>query len=203
MKFKEVYEILQKIKNNKVTQNDIAKAIGTSRANVSKHIAKNSFVNDEKIEKIEKYFNVKLNDNSDFITVDYYPESLIEIKNEKTVLSEKHVECKMPKNLFNINENANGYFMINSKSNSMYPIILEGDYLIIENSDNKSIEDNKIYVFTYDNNLYINRLSKNINQIIVQSENKDYPTQYIKNEKMNRFHLFGKVVYIGRSTNQL
>ena len=35
MRIKEIHEILQQKKNGKVTQNDIARAIGTSRANVS------------------------------------------------------------------------------------------------------------------------------------------------------------------------
>ena len=54
MRIKEIHEILQKNKNGKVTQNDIACAIGTSRANVSKLFAKNSFINDDKSVFVER-----------------------------------------------------------------------------------------------------------------------------------------------------
>ena len=87
MRIKELHQLLQKNKNGKVTQNDIARAIGTSRANVSKLFSKNSFINDDKLKMIENYFGIKLDKTNDFITIDFrsLPEgAVIRLNGEKT-----------------------------------------------------------------------------------------------------------------------
>ncbi|MBQ7450811.1 hypothetical protein IJS77_05275 [bacterium] len=203
MRIKELHELLQKNKNGKVTQNDIARAIGTSRANVSKLFAKNSFINDDKLEKIEEYFDINIKKiQSGLIEVDYYPDIFATFEKGKVKISEKCVKCFIPSAIFPFKENAE-YFMSHSIDDSMSPVIMNGDFIIIEKSCKEELINNKIYAFMYNGNIYIKRLTKNINQIVVFSENKDYPTQYISNEDMKKFCLFGKVVYIGRSFGSL
>ena len=200
MRIKEVHKLLQKNKNGKITQNDIACAIGTTRANVSKLFAKNSFINDEKIEKIEKYFDVNLNESSDVLLINYYPDEIAEVKNNEIIMSEKCVKMTIPHTFIKAEKDIK-YIMCNSKDNSMSPYIIEGDYVIIEIRQEAKILNNKIHAFIYNDEFYIRRLSKNINQIIVKSDNKDFPTQYIEKDEIPNLHILGQIVYIGRVDN--
>lgn len=200
MRIKELHQILQERKNGKVTQNDIARAIGTSRANVSKLFAKNSFLNDDKLKKIEEYFDVKLDGTNDFVILDYYPDSVINVENGMVVMSKKCVPFKIPVCFFDAKKCAE-YFMCHSIDNSMYPLIMNGDFLIIEKAE--KIENDKIYAFVYEKDLYIRRLAKNIKEIIVKAENKDYKTQTIKNEEAVKFYLLGRVVNVIRGESAL
>lgn len=198
VRIKELHEILQKNKNGKVTQNDIARAIGTSRANVSKLFAKNSYINDEKLKMIEEYFGINLNESKNELIVDYYPDSIIENKNGKIVLSGKKVKFKMPFALFNVDVNSK-YVMTNVSDNSMSPNINKNDFIIIQLCESDDIINNKIYAFVYENNFYIRRLSRNINQIIVQSDNNSYPEQYIEKKDAEKLCIIGLVVHMIRT----
>ena len=80
----------------------------------------------------------------------------------------------------------------------MYPRIWDGDFVICEHKDNMKIENGEMYIFCFDDQIYLKRLTKNINQIVVESENPDFPTQYIEKEQMNDVHLIGHVICSGR-----
>lgn len=197
MRIKDVQEILQKLKNGKVTQNDIARAIETSRANVSKLIKNNSFINDEKLSKIEKYFNIKFDDKKNEIWIDYYPNSVIELQNGEIKLSDRHAKVKIPSSFFNIQNNMK-YLMCHANDNSMYPLIIKGDFVIIEKEQN-DINNGKIYMFIYDKTVYIRRLTKNINEILIEAENKDYKIQSIEKNNFENFSVIGRVVNVIRN----
>ena len=200
MRIKEIHEILQKNKNGKVTQNDIACAIGTSRANVSKLFAKNSFINDEKIEKIEKYFDVKIRVIPEILQIDYFPDEIAAVKKGELIFSDKSVKTMIPQTFLNVEKDSR-YIMCNSKDNSMAPYIMSGDFVIIALKRETKIFNNKVHAFIYNDEFYIRRLSKNINQIIVKSDNKDFPTQYIEKGEMKNLHILVQIVYIGRVDN--
>ena len=55
---KEALEHLQKVTNSKITQEELGKALGTGRANISLRIKNNSELTLPEIKKIEKYFGV-------------------------------------------------------------------------------------------------------------------------------------------------
>ena len=200
MRIKELHQILQQKKNGKVTQNDIARAIGTSRANVSKLFSKNSFLNDDKLKMIEDYFGIKLDEKNGFAALDYYPDSVAVIKNNEIVMSEKRVKFKIPSAFLGINDSKD-YFICHSNDNSMYPLIIEGDFLVIEKTE--KIENNKIYLFLYGKDIYIRRLRKNIKEIIAKAENKEYRNQNIQINEMENFYPLGKIVNIIRGENSL
>ena len=196
MRIKEIHQILQKLKNGKVTQNDIARAIGTSRANVSKLFKNNSYINDEKIKKIEDYFEITLSGDNDFIEVEYYPDTVTDWENGKYFMSKKHIKCKFPSTFFEAKKGAK-YIMCHANDYSMSPTILSGDIVIIELTD--EFINNKTYGFLYKGLFYIKRLSININQIILLSDDKNYPPQYIEEKELKNFELLGRVVYVGRT----
>jgi phage repressor protein C with HTH and peptisase S24 domain len=82
----------------------------------------------------------------------------------------------------------------------MSPSIIDRDKLIIEHWDNEQIKDDRVYVFCYKDEIFVKRLSKNIDEIIVKSDNPDpmYRPRYIEGEDMNNVIIVGQVVGIVR-----
>ena len=113
-------------------------------------------------------------------------------------MSENKVAYDVPATLFPANANNVKYSMCHAKGNSMYPRIWDGDFVICEHPEELKIVNGELYIFCYDDQIYLKRLTKNINQIVVESENPDFPTQYIEKEFMNDVHLIGHVVCWGR-----
>ena len=86
------------------------------------------------------------------------------------------------------------YSMINATGNSMSPTIEDGDKLIVEHWNGEQIQDNKIYVFCYNNEFFVKRLSKNIDEIIIKSDNPEYRTRTIPSKSLDELILIGKIV---------
>ena len=76
----------------------------------------------------------------------------------------------------------------------MSPTIEHGDKLIVEHWSGDQIQDNKIYVFCYNGEFFVKRLSKNIDEIIIKSDNPEYRTRTISMKSMNDLILIGKIV---------
>lgn len=113
-------------------------------------------------------------------------------------MSQECIQYDVPATLFPPSKNVKGYSMCHAKGNSMFPRIWDGDFVICEHKDNMKIENGEMYIFCFDDQIYLKRLTKNINQIVVESENPDFPTQYIEKEQMNDVHLIGHVICSGR-----
>ena len=86
--------------------------------------------------------------------------------------------------------------MINATGNSMSPTIENGDKLIVEHWNGDQIQDNKIYVFCYNNEFFVKRLSKNIDEIIIKSDNPEYRVRTISSKSFSDLILVGKIVAI-------
>ena len=86
------------------------------------------------------------------------------------------------------------YSIINATGNSMSPTIDHGDKLIVEHWTGDQIQDNKIYVFCYNNEFFVKRLSKNIDEIIIKSDNPEYRTRTISGKNSSDLILIGKIV---------
>ena len=84
--------------------------------------------------------------------------------------------------------------MINATGNSMAPTIENGDKLIVEHWNGDQIQDNKIYVFCYNNEFFVKRLSKNIDEIIIKSDNPEYRVRTINSKSFSDLILIGKIV---------
>ena len=86
------------------------------------------------------------------------------------------------------------YSMINATGNSMSPTIDNGDKLIVEHWSDSQIQDNKIYVFCFNNEFFVKRLFKNFDEIIIKSDNSEYRTKTISGSTINDMILIGKIV---------
>ncbi len=101
---------------------------------------------------------------------------------------------KIPKYLIAKYKPNKEYSIITAKGDSMSGSIEDGDKLLIESFDSEQITDNQIYVFCYKEEIFVKRLCKNLNEIIVKSDNDFYKPKHIENEDMNNIHIIGKVV---------
>ena len=90
------------------------------------------------------------------------------------------------------------YSVINAYGNSMQPFICDRDKLIVEHYEGEQIIDNRPYIFCYKNELFIKRLVKNVNQLIIIPENKDYDIIKLKEKELEDVNIIGQIVGLMR-----
>lgn len=206
MKYLELQQKLQEITGLKISQSKIGEIIGTSRQNIgSKFNNPKSEVSVSELQKLENFYKVSLYEatvtnkmDEPSVLIDYYPDVIASCGPGGFEMSQECIQYDVPATLFPPSQNVKGYSMCHAKGNSMYPRIWDGDFVICEHKDNMKIENGEMYIFCFDDQIYLKRLTKNINQIVVESENPDFSTQYIEKEDMNNVHLIGHVVCFGR-----
>lgn len=194
---------LQNLIKRKITYEELAPILGVKTGSAVRNWAyRKRELKEFEIQKLDEAFNVQNksshNIDTNTITVDYYPDVLVSCGNGTYEMSQECIKYDVPATLFPPSKNVKGYSMCHAKGNSMYPRIWDGDFVILEHKDNLRIENGEMYIFCYEDQLYLKRLTKNINQIVVESENPDFPTQYIEREEMNNVYLIGHVICSGR-----
>lgn len=213
MLYNEVSDRLQKLINKTPTQADFIKILGLKQSTVSERARRNSKFLPEEILKLNEHFGVNLYTNTTNnnqievsnsqpkIKADYYPEVFGSCGCGAFVLSETKEQIEIPLKCFKKPFNKiKKYSVINAYGSSMQPFIFDADKLIIEHCEGETIQDDKVYVFAYDNQIFIKRLYYNVDEIIVKSDNPDpiFKVKYISKEQMNDFILIGQVVGIMR-----
>lgn len=202
MKIKDLTALVTQKAGFPVNQSMIAEVLGVTRQTISNRIKNDSEVTVSEMVKIEERFNILLRGNTsdDPVQVYYYQDVFASCGQGNIVFSEDRIPVSVSK-LFIRNYSARKqYSLINASGNSMSPFINTGDKLIIEHkTGDNSINDDKIYVFCYKNEFFVKRLSKNIDELIVKSDNEDYRTRVIKDEDLNSVNIVGEVVGIIRN----
>lgn len=167
---------------------------------LSNRYSMDGYIRGEKIKKILEYYDKP--DTEPKIKADYYPDVFGSCGGGAFVLSETKEQIDIPLKCFKKPFNKiKKYSVINAYGSSMQPFIFDADRLIIEHSESDAvIQDDKVYVFAYDNQIFIKRLYYNVDEIIVKSDNPDpiFKIKYITKEQMNDFILIGQVVGIMR-----
>ena len=166
MHIKEVQEKLRRIKNINISQGDIAKAIDTTRSNVSQLFSKNSILSEEKIRKIEEFFGVNLSEEDNFlpenfIKIPYYEN--LKIKKDPTYIFMPDFSKSKPK----------APLAIKVDTDSMAPYINKGDLAVFD-GEYRDIEDGRVFLIKYRGDFFIKRILNNLNSVILKSDNKDY-----------------------------
>ena len=133
------------------------------------------------------------------IDLDYYFDIFASCGNGNIVFSNDKSIVSVPKLIINGYSKQKKYSMINAKGNSMSPTIANEDKLIVEHWSGAQIEDNKIYVFCFNNDIFVKRLSKNLDEIIIKSDNPDYKIKTINGRTVEELILIGKIVGIIKS----
>lgn len=213
MYLSEVQTHLQNLINLNISQTEIAKALGVGRANISLRMKNNSIVTQAEINKIEKYFKVNLTNNKqttnkvkNVFTAKLFTDVIGSCGNGVFEQSQNYEMITLPKNFVKDYSSQKSYSIITAYGDSMEPSIQDKDKLIIEHVDSNVIIDNRIYVFVYDEQIYVKRLVKNIDEIVIISDNPDktiYKPKTINSNNIDSFTIIGQVVGLFRNLNEV
>lgn len=210
MNINEVQDTLQKLKNTKITQSEIAKALKKDRSNINAKAKRGTELKLIEVEQLEKYFNVVLTESAchtaklideigstklQHAEIEYFPDvylsagygvevldeySEIVIIDERFLMSERGMRVN-PKNCK----------MVRISGNSMFPEYHHGDRVIIDESDT-NLTDGQIYAFRYDGQCYVKEINRAGNKIKCISVNKEYEPFVI--ERDVDFKVFGRIL---------
>ncbi len=198
MKIDELISLISSRVGNSINQSMLAESLGITRQTVSNRIKNGSEVTVSELKKAEEYFRTKLFDsiNTDYeITyIDYYSDVFASCGNGSILFSTEKTKLPVSTSMIKGYSKSKLYSMINATGNSMSPTIEHGDKLIVEHWSGDQIQDNKIYVFCYNNEFFVKRLSKNIDEIIIKSDNPEYRVRTIPSKSLSELILIGKIV---------
>ena len=201
----ELLRIISEKTGNEVRQSLLAEALGITRQTVNNRIKNESEVTVSELIRIENFFNVSIlksadiSDDNNIVQVDYYNDVFASCGTGSIVFSDEKIKLALSTLLIEGFSKQKKYSVINASGNSMAPTIDNGDKLIVEHWTGNQIQDNKIYVFCFNNEFFVKRLSKNLDEIIIKSDNPDYRTRTIGRKTANELTLIGKIVGVIKS----
>ena len=211
MQVNEKISILQNLIKRKITYEEIAKTLGLGSGQALRNrVTRKQPLKDYEEKQIDDYFNIEIKQNktyltnkNDSITADYYPDIFGSCGGGAFVLSENKVQVQIPKTSFFKNiSSIRKYSVINAIGESMLPLIQDKDKLIVEHFESgDQIQDNRIYVFSYLDSIFVKRLVKNINELIIISDNPDkniYKNICLQKDDMNNIYIIGQIVGLMR-----
>lgn len=193
MRYSKLLSTLQNLIGREPSVADLEQASGVARKTL---YARRDYDRDfsyEELEKISAFYGVYLLEGSyDCIELDYFPEVFGSCGTGVFVPSEEKEKISLSKDsIINYSEHAQ-YSVINAIGDSMTPFIEDKDKLIVKHWNGEQIKDNSVYVFRYFDEIFVKRLSKNIDQIIIKSDNPIYDTRKIELSK--DFQIIGQIV---------
>ena len=196
MKLDELLSILSKRVGIAVNQSMLADALGITRQTISNRIKNEREVTVSELKKVEEFFNISMfGEMPDDITyIDYYTDVFASCGDGSIVFSSEKTKLPISTSMINGYSKNKLYSMINATGNSMAPTIDNGDKLIVEHWSGNQIQDNKIYVFCYNGEFFVKRLSKNLDEIIIKSDNPEYRVRTIGGKSIMDLILIGKIV---------
>lgn len=202
MKYNKLIERLQKLIGFTPKQAELCKILEYTPSKVSARAQRNSDFSDDEVEKIEQYYNISLsgNTNDDCVLIDYYPGVFGSCGGGAFVLSEQKELIQVPKKLFKTFSSVKKYSVITAVGESMQPYIQPKDKLIVEHWNGEQIKDNSVYVFCYRDEIFVKRLIKNIDEIVIKSDNPDpmYRPRYIEKDDINNVTIVGQIIGLMR-----
>lgn len=195
MKLDELITLISNRTGMTINQSMLADSLGITRQTISNRIKKESEVTVSELKRVEEHFNVNiLNSIADMAYIDYYTDVFASCGDGNLVFSEEKTKLAIPISLIKGFSKNKVYSMINASGNSMSPTIDNGDKLIVEHWDGSQIQDDKIYVFCYNNEIFVKRLAKNLDEIIIKSDNPEYRTRTVTGKSAEELILVGKII---------
>jgi len=198
MKIDELINLISAKAGYSVSQSIFADCLGITRQTVSNRIKNQSEVTVSELKKAEDYFNINIfgsgESDSDIAYIDYYNDVFASCGNGSIVFSSSKTKLPISSSIIRGYSKNKLYSMINATGNSMSPTIEDGDKLVVEHWNGEQIQDDKIYVFCYNNEFFVKRLSKNIDEIIIKSDNPEYRARTIPAKALSELILIGKIV---------
>lgn len=181
-------------------QSDLCKILDIGRGTMSNRAKNDSKFSDDEIKKIEEFYAIKLDRDVSNISVEleYYPDVFGSCGNGCMVFSEAKEKLAVTKDIITNYSANNQYSIISARGSSMSPTINDDDKLVIQHNLNEQIIDDTVYLFRYNDELFIKRLVKNVDQIVCISENPRFQDRIIE-PKGDNFSIIGKVIGLFRS----
>lgn len=206
VKYSKVRERLQNLIGEIPTHAEISRilekgGLDVSANALSNRLSNDGFLKEEEIEIIERKYAIDLSINNREIgltELNYYPNVFGSCGNGVTVFDETSEKISVSKDIITNYSASNQYSVISAKGSSMSPAINEDDKLIIQHNLNEQIIDDSVYLFRYNDELFIKRLVNNVDQIVCISENPRFEDRVIVPNGDN-FSIVGKVVGLFRS----
>lgn len=198
MKLNELISIISNAANVHINQSMLADSLGITRQTVSNRIKNDSEVTVSELLRVEEFFKINLFNSAtvdnEIAYLDYYNDVFASCGQGSIVFSTEKTKLPVAISLIEGYSKSKTYSVINASGNSMTPTIDNGDKLIVEHWSGDQIQDNKIYVFCYNNEFFVKRLSKNLDEIIIKSDNSEYRTRSISGKAVSDLILVGKIV---------
>lgn len=198
MKFETLFETLEKKVKIKPSVKNIADVLGIETKALYARSKRGTEFKESEVKKIEEFYAISLtNSTSDnCVTLDYYPNVFGSCGCGCMVFDESKEKISVAKDMI-MNYSPNKvYGVMSAVGCSMSPKIEDGDKLVVEKWNGEQIKDNRVYLFRYNDELFIKRLVKNIDQIICISENPRFEDRVITDLK--NFCLVGEIVGLWR-----
>jgi phage repressor protein C with HTH and peptisase S24 domain len=197
MKYSKLLERLQNLIGFVPTQADLCRILNFNSARMSNRATRDSYFTDEEIQKIEQFYEISLLGSTqivsnDCIDLDYYPDIYASCGNGCIVFDESKEKLTIAKSTIPYYSPNEKYFIVTCKGSSMSPILEDDDKAIIQQWQGEQIIDDRIYLFSYNSELFIKRLVKNLDQIVVISENKTFENRIVT--KKDEFRIIGQIV---------
>ena len=198
MKFETLFETLEKKVKIKPSVKNIADVLGIETKALYARSKRGTEFKESEVKKIEEFYAISLtNSTSDnCVTLDYYPNVFGSCGCGCIVFDESKEKISVAKDMI-MNYSPNKvYGVMSAVGCSMSPKIEDGDKLVVEKWNGEQIKDNRVYLFRYNDELFIKRLVKNIDQIVCISENPRFEDRVISDLK--NFCLVGEIVGLWR-----
>lgn len=196
-----LFATLQNLIQYKPSQNEIAKIIGVKQSVIGNRVMRDSEFKDEEVKLLETHYAVSLRGNSDpnTIQLDFYDNVAGSCGSGLMVFDESCHKISVPKDVISRYSTSNKYSVILAKGSSMQPEIMDNDKVIIKMWNGEQIIDDRIYLFRYDNEIFLKKLCKNFDQIVVKSNNPEFPHRFIEGDKIKNLNIIGEVVGLLRN----
>jgi phage repressor protein C with HTH and peptisase S24 domain len=204
MRYSELVANLQNLTKTKISQQTIATLLGVGQTAISGRASRDSKFTVEELVKIESGLALPIGALSSIlkekegITLDFYPDVFGSCGEGCMVFSEASEKMAVTKDVITNYSPNNKYSIISARGSSMSPTINDEDKLVIQHNLNEQIIDDTVYLFRYNDELFIKRLVKNVDQIVCISENPRFQDRIIE-PKGDNFSIIGKVVGLFRS----
>lgn len=200
MQYSSLIQVLTKELKFEPRQADLGRILDVGRAAISARVARDSKFSDEEIKKIESFYGIKIDKQAAIneVALDFYPDVFGSCGSGSMVFSETSEKISVTKELITNYSASNKYSVISARGSSMSPVINDDDKLVIQHDLGGQIVDDTVYLFRYNDELFIKRLVKNVDQIVCISENPRFQDRIIE-PKGDNFSIIGKVVGLFRS----
>lgn len=194
-------EIVRKVMHNyNLSQVEVSRIIQTSDAYVNQVLKGKCKLSTKKEKILLEHCPIEIDETNALIEVKYYDDLGGSCGNGTFIDDNcKHTEVLQLSSKYGLSHNGK-YFAINATGDSMVKTILDKDIVIFEDWRGRQIEDNKIYLISYEGKNYIKRLIYNIDEVVIISDNKAkdehdnfiYETKKITGDNINRLYVIGK-----------